>query len=71
MIMTGYIPVAETFGFAAEMRYATAGHAFWQFIFHRWDRTPEKLEIELIKQLRERRGLPKEIPTPEMFVDEV
>lgn len=70
-IIVGYIPVAETFGLAAEMRSATAGHAFWQFTFDRWEKTPERLEAEVIRQLRERRGLPKEIPNSEMFVDEV
>jgi elongation factor 2 len=70
-IIVGYIPVAETFGLAAEMRSATAGHAFWQFTFSRWEKTPERLESEMISQLRERRGLPKEIPKPETFVDEV
>jgi len=70
-IIVGYIPVAETFGLAGEMRSATAGHAFWQSTFLRWEKTPERLESELIRQLRERRGLPKEIPKPEMFVDEV
>ncbi len=29
----GQIPVAETFGFSKEMRSATSGWAFWQFIF--------------------------------------
>jgi len=70
-IIAGYMPVAETFGLAAEMRSATAGHAFWQFTFDRWEKTPERFESEMISQLRERRGLPKEIPKPETFVDEV
>jgi elongation factor 2 len=67
----GYIPVAETFGLSAEMRSATSGYAFWQFIFDHWSRIPENLASEVIKKLRERRGLPEEIPTPQMFVDEV
>lgn len=66
----GYIPVAETFGLSAEMRSATSGYAFWQFAFDHWSKIPENLANEVIKKLRERKGLPEEIPTPQMFVDE-
>ena len=31
--ITGYIPVAETFGFSKELRSATSGRAFWQSHF--------------------------------------
>ena len=67
--ITGYIPVAETFGLSTEMRAATSGYAFWQFAFDHWNKIPEKLANEVIKKLRERRGLPEQIPTPQMFVD--
>lgn len=69
-MITGYIPVAETFGMSAEMRSATSGYAFWQFDFDHWNKVPEGLAKEIIKKLREGRGLPKAIPTPQMFVDE-
>jgi elongation factor 2 len=68
--ITGYIPVAETLGMSAEMRTATSGYAFWQFAFDHWSKIPENLANQLITKLRERRGLPKEIPKPETFVDE-
>lgn len=68
--ITGYIPVAETFGLSAEMRSATSGYAFWQFAFDHWSKMPENLANEAIMELRERRGLSKEIPAPETFVDE-
>jgi len=68
--ITGHIPVAETFGLSAEMRSATSGYAFWQFTFDHWSKMPEKLAEEAIVELRERRGLPKEIPSPQTFVDE-
>jgi len=69
-IITGYIPVAETFGLSAEMRSATSGHAFWQCTFHHWEKTPNDVAAKVIKQTRERRGLPSEIPKPDKFVDE-
>jgi elongation factor 2 len=70
-VIRGNIPVAETFGFSAEMRSTTSGRAFWQFVFARWERMPEKLAVETIKRLRERKGLPSDVPKPESFVDEV
>ncbi len=70
VIITGEIPVAETFGLSGEMRSATSGYAFWQFTFDRWSRIPVNLSGQVIKRLREKRGLPRDIPTPEMFVDE-
>jgi elongation factor 2 len=68
--VTGYIPVAETFGLSADMRSATSGHAFWQCSFHHWDKAPESVTAEVIKQVRERRGLSSEIPRPSKFIDE-
>jgi len=68
--INGYIPVAETFGLSAEMRSATSGYAFWQFAFDHWSKMPENLAKGVIIELRERRGLSKEIPTPKTFVDE-
>jgi elongation factor 2 len=68
-VIAGYIPVAETFGLSAEMRSATSGHAFWQCTFAHWEKTPENVAAEVIKKIRERRGLPPEIPKPDKFID--
>jgi elongation factor 2 len=69
-MITGYIPVAETFGLSAEMRSATSGHAFWQCTFDHWEKAPENVAAEIIKQVRERRGLQPEIPSSTKFIDE-
>ncbi|HVP92998.1 MAG TPA: GTP-binding protein [Acidobacteriota bacterium] len=69
-IITGYIPVAETFGMAAEMRSKTSGSAFWQCTFDHWQRMPEKAMSEIIRQIRISKGLPPEIPSPDKFIDE-
>jgi len=69
-MITGYIPVAETIGLSAEMRSSTSGHVFWQSTFDHWERVPEKIAAEIIKQIRIRKGLPPEIPKPDKFVDE-
>jgi elongation factor 2 len=68
-MINGYIPVAETFGLSAEMRSATSGHAFWQCTFSHWERVPENVASEVIRRIRERKGLPPERPTPDMFID--
>ncbi|UCC33219.1 MAG: elongation factor EF-2 [Candidatus Bathyarchaeota archaeon] len=70
-MITGYIPVAETFGLSAEIRSATSGHAFWQTQFDHWEKVPESIALEVITGIRERRGLPPEIPTPSKFIDTV
>jgi len=68
--VTGYIPVAETFGLSADMRSATSGHAFWQCTFDHWEKAPESVTAEVIRQVRERRGMASEIPRPSKFIDE-
>jgi elongation factor 2 len=68
-MISGYIPVAETFGLSAELRSATSGRAFWQCTFSQWEKTPENVATEVIKQIRARRGLPPKIPKPDKFVD--
>jgi elongation factor 2 len=69
-IIVGNIPVAETFGMATEMRSKTSGNAFWQCAFSHWEKTPEKVALGIIKQIRKRKGLPSEIPSPDKFIDE-
>jgi elongation factor 2 len=68
--ITGYIPVAETFGLAAELRSATSGRAFWQSMFDHWEKLPAKLEAKIIKDVRKRKGLPSEVPKAERFLEE-
>jgi len=36
-IVKAYLPVAESFGFTADLRKATGGQAFPQCLFHHWD----------------------------------
>ncbi|MGB8780316.1 MAG: elongation factor EF-2 [Candidatus Bathyarchaeia archaeon] len=70
-IITGYVPVAQTLGLPAEMRAATSGHVFWQLTFDHWEKMAQKLEAEVVTQLRVGRGLPAEVPQPKAFVDEI
>ncbi len=70
-VLTGYIPVAETFGLSAELRSTTSGRAFWQSLFDHWKKMPEKLEAKTIKEIRKRKGLPAAVPRAERFLEEI
>jgi len=69
-VITGYLPVAETFGLSADMRSATSGHAFWQTAFDHWEKAPESVTNEIIRTTRERRGLSPEVPGASRFIDQ-
>jgi len=69
-VITGYVPVAETFGLSKELRSATSGRAFWQSVFDRWRKVPENLAAKVIKEVRKRKGLPSEVPRPDRFLEE-
>jgi len=69
-MIKGFLPVAETFGLSADMRSATSGHAFWQTQFDHWEKVPESIAMEVIAEIRKRRGLPEEIPKANKFIDE-
>ena len=70
LAVDGYIPVAETFGLAADLRSATSGHAFWQSQFDHWEKVPESIAAEIVADIRKRRGLPPEVPSARRFIDE-
>ena len=69
-MITGYVPVAETFGLSEELRSATSGRAFWQSMFDRWKKVSEKLAAKVIKDIRKRKGFPSEVPKPDRFLEE-
>jgi elongation factor 2 len=69
-VISGYVPVSETFGFSKELRSATSGKAFWQSFFDHWEKMPQKLSLQVISDLRQRKGLSIEVPKPEMFMEQ-
>ncbi len=68
-VLSGFIPVSETFGFSVDLRSATSGRAFWQMFFDHWDKMPQKLELQVITDLRKRKGLNTDVPAPEKFME--
>jgi elongation factor 2 len=69
-VISGIIPVSETFGFSKELRSATSGRAFWQSFFDHWEKMPPKLASRVVKDLRQRKGLTPEVPKPEKFLEQ-
>jgi len=69
MIVKAEMPVAESFGLAEELRSSTQGRAFWATQFSRWASVPELMQVDVIAQIRERRGLSPNPPRPEEFLE--
>jgi len=63
-----YLPVAESFGFAAVLRKATAGQAFPQMLFSHWGimpgelHDPKSLAGAAVVEIRARKGLKAGLP---------
>jgi len=69
MIVKAEMPVSESFGIAEELRSSTQGRAFWATQFSRWAPVPESMQLDVIKQIRERRGLDPNPPRAEEFIE--
>ncbi|OYT53445.1 MAG: elongation factor EF-2 [Candidatus Altiarchaeales archaeon ex4484_2] len=62
MTVEGKLPVAESFGFAGDIRSASEGHALWSTENAGFDRVPSELQEDIIIRIRNRKGLKKGIP---------
>jgi elongation factor 2 len=69
MTVEGKMPIAESFGFAGDIRSASEGHALWSTENAGFDKLPAELRGKVINQVRSRKGLKPEIPKPEEFID--
>ena len=75
VVLKAYLPVAESFGFSQALRAATGGQAFPQMIFDHWQFVPGdpledgSLANQIVKQIRERKGLSPELPDPANYAD--
>jgi elongation factor 2 len=70
VIVKAEMPVAESFGIADELRSSTQGRAFWATQFSRWAPVSDAMQAEIIRQIRERRGLNPTPPRAEEFYEE-
>ena len=65
----GKAPVAETFGFAGDIRSATEGKALWSTEQAGFEELPSNIEDDIIIEIRERKGMKPERPSMEDFMD--
>ena len=70
IVVKAEMPVSESFGLAEELRSSTQGRAFWATQFSRWAIVPEQMQAEIVKQIRERRGLSPTSPKAEEFFED-
>jgi elongation factor 2 len=62
-------PVAEMFGFASAIRSATGGRVLWNTENMGFEPLPRQIQTEIIKQVRERKGLKPEPYPPQYYMD--
>jgi elongation factor 2 len=68
-IVKASLPVANSFGLAAELRSETEGRAIWATQFEKFDQLPRELQDQVIRDTRKRKGLKPEPPTPDEFLE--
>jgi len=68
LAITSKVPVAEMFGFAASIRSATQGRSVWTTEYLGYEKLPKNMQPEIIKKIRQRKGLKETIPTAEDFM---
>jgi elongation factor 2 len=71
-----YLPVAESFGFTADLRSNTGGQAFPQCVFDHWkvllgSPFEDGAAQKLVLTTRKRKGLAEEIPPLDRFLDKL
>jgi len=65
-MVTAKMPVGDMFGFDSSLKSATSGHGFYSLIEIVFEKLPSDLRDEVIRGIRKRRGLPEDIPKPEV-----
>jgi len=75
--MKAYLPVAESFGFVADLRQQTSGQAFPQCVFDHWEGiggnidNPQDKLVEKILAIRGRKQLKVEMPDLTDYLDKL
>jgi elongation factor 2 len=68
-IIQGEVPASETFDLSEKMRGATAGKALWNTYFKAWQPVPNSIFRTLVADVRKRKGLNPDPPSPDEFID--
>lgn len=75
-LVKAYLPVSESFGFTGVLRGNTQGKAFPQCNFDHWNMIKgmpleDAKAQELVLNIRQRKGLKVEMPTPDLYQDKM
>ena len=62
------VPVAEMFGFAGDIRSAAEGRCLWSTEMSGFERLPREMQNQIVKEIRQRKGLSPEPYGPEHYV---
>lgn len=62
------VPVAEMFGFAGDIRSAAEGRCLWSTEMAGFERLPRELQGQIIKEIRQRKGLSPEPYGPDHYL---
>nr|WP_282730371.1 elongation factor EF-2 [Methanobacterium alcaliphilum] len=62
------VPVAEMFGFAGDIRSAAEGRCLWSTENAGFERLPREMQKQIIKEIRERKGLTPEPYGPDHYL---
>jgi elongation factor 2 len=65
-VVTAKIPVAELFGFEGALKSATGGKGFQSLMDVLFEKIPNEIRDQVAMKIRERKGLPKELPRAEI-----
>jgi elongation factor 2 len=68
MTLESRVPVAEMFGFAGDIRSATEGRCLWSTESAGFERLPGELQKQIIRQIRDRKGLSPEPYGPDHYI---
>ena len=52
--VSGFVPLAEMFGYATQLRNLSSGRANYSMEFHRYEPTPKGIQEEVLKEIREK-----------------
>jgi len=66
--ITAKAPVAAMFGFAGEIRSATEGRVLWSTENAGFEKMPNELQSKVIQEIRQRKGLKEQLPTPQELI---
>jgi elongation factor 2 len=65
-VITAKVPTAELFGFEGALKSATAGKGFQSLMDVVFEKIPNEIRDQVASRIRERKGLPKDIPQAEI-----